>query len=130
MGLFSKSEDVTRQPARLVADLDALVADPVAFRFGGQTHVIQPITTLEFYRFLNAYYDAMETVKSSESKPAEVKKAVHGVIESVCKTITRSHIDAMTQPQLHALIKLIIDVVAGRTDPEEEKKKTLAQGLS
>jgi len=114
--------------AQVVSDLDALVAEPIAFRFKGRVHEIKPISTLELLKFTNAFA-ALQTLqgKSDTVTVAELVDAYAGVIASVCPTITREHVEDMTQAQVSALFQLVMDSVTGKAHVmpggEAEKKK-------
>lgn len=128
MSLFPFSKKETT-PAHIVSDLDALIAEPIAFRFQGRVHEIQPISTLELVRFTNAFAALSElNGKSDTISLAELIDAYTRVISAVCPTITRAHVEDMTQAQIAALFQLVMDSVVGKAhaepgQPEDSKKK-------
>ena len=122
-----------RQPREVVSDLDALVSEPIAFRFNGEIHEIKPVTTIELFSFTTAFAEIQEISSRGEQVTvSELVDAYARVISSVCPTITRAHVEDMTQPQVGALFQLVMDSVVGKAhaqpgvEPEDAKKKHLA----
>ena len=133
-GALVVSEPVKVKPQRavreVVSDLDALVAEPIAFRFAGEVHEIKPVSTLELLRFTNAFAQLQELNGRSDAiTVAELVDAYTSVISSVCPSITRDHVEDMTQAQVAALFQLVMDSVVGKAhaqpgvEPEGAKKK-------
>lgn len=119
-------------PATIVSDLDALIAEPIAFRFQGRVHEIQPISTLELVRFTNAWASLSElNGKSDAISVSDLVDAYTKVISAVCPSITRSHVEDMTQAQIAALFQLVMDSVVGKShvepDQTDDSKKKLRQ---
>ena len=110
----------------MVADLDALISDPVFFQSQGKTFKINPITTEEFLKVTSAF-SKIDTLKDKkEITHDELIYHYYRVIKSVCPDIKVKHLNEMTQAQLGALFNLVIDVVQGKHFPSE-KKKSLTQ---
>ncbi len=127
MGLF-KIRDVTRgaeKDARVIADLDALIAEPVAFRFHGKTHLIKPISTAEFLKFLEASAKIGEVLSNKASLAEDVIGAYHRLICSVCDTFTRKDVEQLTEAQSWALFRVIVETVKGKTYADDSKKKQI-----
>lgn len=126
MGLFNSKparQQAIQSTANVIADLDALVAERVAFRFKGQAHFIEPVTTKEFYQYVNASNQVLNVIRDPQATATQVIDAAHRVIASVCKTISREDVENMTQPQIGALLTLVVETVTGKS--QVEKKKTL-----
>ena len=70
MGLFKirDTSNGAEKDARVIADLDALIAKPVAFRFHGKTHLIKPVSTAEFLGFLEASVRIGEVIANKSAK--------------------------------------------------------------
>ncbi len=119
-----------RAKEEVVADLDAMIADPVAFRFQSKRHIIKPISTVEFLKYVRASVHVAETLKSDKASKEDVIDAAFDVIASVCDSMRRKDLEAMTQAQVGALLALISKCVTGEIyakAPEEDptlKKKT------
>jgi hypothetical protein len=109
-----------------IADLDAIVAEAVPFKFQGRVHFIKPITLREFLKFTQANADFHSRLIGEAKLTAdELAGEYEKVIQSVCDSITKKHILQMEQAQIAALYQLIIDTVTGqvKTGEESEKKK-------
>lgn len=124
-----KPQRVVRE---VVSDLDALVAEPIAFRFNGEVHEIKPVSTLELLSFTNAFAELQELNGRSDAiTVGELVDAYTSVISSVCPSITRDHVESMTQAQVAALFQLVMDSVVGKAHAQpgiagsEDAKKKL-----
>ena len=107
-----------------VADLDAIVADPVFFRYKGKIHELKPMSLEHFLKFSNAQAELMAGVKEDVKLTAQdLADRYLKVINSVCDTITRDDILEMEQVQVAALYQLVIDLVTGQVATEETVKK-------
>lgn len=126
MGLFRiRDTQDTKSGARVIADLDALIAEPVAFRFQGKTHLIKPISTAEFLKFLEASSRIGAVIANKTAKTDDVITAYHGLIMSVCDSFTRKDVEKLTEAQSWALFRVIIETVKGKPSDQEAKKKLL-----
>ena len=120
-----KLKSVQAEPVRnaiVISDLDAMVAEKIAFRLHGQTHYIDPISTLTYLKFVNALDKFFESMKSKESSAEEVIDTCTALMSTVCSSITRKDIETCEQSQLSALFNLVYDSVGGKT---QGKKKPL-----
>lgn len=107
-----------------VADLDAIVAEPVSFRFKGKIHTLKPFSLAEFLKFTNAQNDLLASFKDDVSlTPQALADRYHKVISSVCSSISVDDIMSMEQVQVAALYQLVIDMVTGQVDQGDGKKK-------
>lgn len=107
-----------------VTDLDAIVAEPVPFRFGGKIHFIKPVLLDEFLKFSNA--QATFSNKMNDDvllTPTGLAEQYHKVISSVCDTISLKDVLKMEQAQVAALYQLVLDAVTGQVDTGDGKKK-------
>jgi hypothetical protein len=115
--------------AQVVSDLDAMVAERVAFRLHGKVHYINPISVKEFFAYTNALVQiqALEKVDSVDAN--HVVDLYCALIQSVCQTVSRQDVKEMTQAQAGALIQLISDCVTGRAHAKnsDEKKNLKAK---
>lgn len=130
MGLFNirTKKQVDGPEAVIVSDLDAMVANPIAFRLHGKVHHLRPVTTKEFFAYSNALISLDRLKEDSKISDEEILDTYLRLIQAVCDTIDREDVRKMTHAQAGALIKLIIDHVTGRVhapEPatEEEQKK-------
>jgi hypothetical protein len=106
-----------------VADLDAIVADPVDFRFGGKIHTLNPFTVEDYLRYVNAKVSLETEIRSGAITADQLVQSYFKVISAVCTTITIADIKKMQQVQVAALYQLVIDMVTGQVDTGEDKKK-------
>jgi len=108
-----------------VADLDAIVSEPVVFRYKGKLHKLNPIRLDEFLKFTNAQSLMMSALNDDKAlTPRELAKRYHSVIKSVCDTMTVDDILGMEQVQVAALYQLVIDMVTGQVKVGETQKKS------
>jgi hypothetical protein len=106
-----------------VADLDAIVSDPVPFKFDGEIHVLKPFSVQDYLRYVNAKIQLETKITGGSITPDQLVESYHAVISAVCSTITIAHIRKMQQVQVAALYQLVIDMVTGQVDTGEDKKK-------
>ena len=108
----------------LVADLDQMVTDPVAFRWGGKIHYIKPISTEHFLRASEGI-TRVEILKRKEKVTAEeVIEAYAYLVEGVCDSIAKKDLYKMTSPQIAGLYQLINDCVAGKAYGEKKSPES------
>jgi hypothetical protein len=101
------------QSEEVVADLDAMIAEPIAFKFQGKRHIIKPVSTVEFLKYVKASVAVAEMMKNPKATKDEVIDATFDIVASVCDSFRRSHLEAMTQAQAGALLALISKCVTG-----------------
>lgn len=130
MGLFNlRTGKVLDGPeAAIVSDLDAMVANPIAFRLHGKVHYLKPVTVKEFFAYANALA-GLERLKSDEKLSDEqIVELYSQLIQSVCETVKADDVKLMTHAQATALLQLVIDHITGRAHApapkqDEQKKK-------
>jgi len=120
-----------QQPAKEfepIADLDAIISRPKAFKLFGRWRQIKPLTTEEFLRYINAVNRVMQLdSEASSSGPEAAEKALDACFEvfaSVCDDITREEVGRMALVQATNLFGLITESVTGKLS-EDEKKNLL-----
>jgi len=106
----------------VVADLDALISDDIAFRFGGKTYKIKPLEAGEAFIVWQNLSKLEGLTKRDEVTFTEVLDFYTDLFSSVCPEIKRSDVEQMSQPQCAALLQLILDTVTGRVFSESKKK--------
>ena len=77
------------QEAVVVSDLDALVDTPVAFKFQGETHVINPLTAGEFLQVYEAFAKMEILVNEKNITAQEGSKPKRNIFPSYVKTIPK-----------------------------------------
>lgn len=118
---FKPTRDDAKE-VEVVADLDALVNDEVAFKFNGKTYKIKPLETGEAFI---VWQNLSKLEKFEVGDLVEFKEVIDfyaDLFHSVCPEITRSDVEIMSQPQCAALLQLILDTVTGRVFTESKKK--------
>ncbi len=112
------------KPSEVIADLDALIADPVSFKMHGKTHTIKPVTTKEFMQFTNAYALFWEMKDKETVTPDELIDRYFDLISPICDSVKREDIANLTQAQVGALFNLVIEVVTAKAHVDTAQKKT------
>lgn len=107
----------------LIADLDLLVEESINFKLHGKTHSINAISTIDFLKFSSKLSALNDTFVKENLSGEELISSYFDLIFSVCNTVTLSDVEKCTQPQIAALLNLIIQKVTGKLT--EDKKKTL-----
>lgn len=110
--------------APVIADLDAILADPVYFKWDGKNHAIKPMSTKQYLRVLDKYSDLF-SMNKAESKPTEEElQNGFGDLFSMCiDTIGRKEVARMTPVQVGAIMQLIIEAITGKAQADTVKKK-------
>lgn len=120
----------TRQKhtADLVADLDAMVSEAIAFKLHGKQHIVKPISLEEFLKYTNAYSQIWNSTDEKKKLTNEqFIEMYHQLFSSVCDTITIDDIKRMSQAQVGALFQLISDTVTGKAHVDQKKTLLRAQ---
>lgn len=114
-----------KQPDGPIVDLDAIIAEPVPFRFRGKIHVLEPIDLESFLKFTSAQAELMRTLNDKENPLGadEFAQKMHRLYSSVCKTLTLQDVQKMEQSQVAALYQLVLDLTTGQVDKGDGKKK-------
>ena len=119
MKLFSIKD--ARPEPEVVSDLDALISDPVAFRFKGKAHVIKAISVQEFLKTSEALARMNTLLEAKTVGFEEIVDSYYELIHAVCDTIHREDVLKMTQAQVSALISLVIKAVTGEAQIDKKK---------
>lgn len=128
MGLFS-IKPVRQQHVEVVQDLDQLIAEPIAFKLFGKTHLIEPLKTKEYLAVYDAWMNWDLILKRAKSDQpvttGELNDGYFNIFSSVCKTITFPMVEEMTLHQKAALFALVLKTFMGETHtlPEITEKK-------
>lgn len=121
------------KPVKVISDLDALISQPIGFKYLGKDHIIEPMTTENYIEVCQGLYDMDIVARRKEDDPEFEKDAIYAAyfrfIHSVCKTITLEDLKKAKIAQLHALIALIIKHVKGETSPDMIEKPSSPEDL-
>jgi hypothetical protein len=125
MGLFNlrTGKPVDGPEATIVSDLDAMVANPIAFRLHGKVHHLNPVTVKEFFAYSNALLSIQTLQSKSDLSDEEIVDLYAKLIQSVCTSITKDDVKNLTHAQATALLNLIIEHITGRAHVSEDEKK-------
>jgi hypothetical protein len=119
---FMPTRRASEVSENFIADLDALVNEPVYFKVLGKVHKIEPISSETFLRFTNGYHKIMGLNDRKDLTPDDVIDAYYQIFNSVCKTITRKDVENMKQVQIGGVFQVIVDAVTGKIFSPEKKK--------
>lgn len=124
MKLWPARTNQKKSDVEVVTDLDAMLSEPVPFRFNKKVHYLKPVELGAFLKFTNARIALTEEKKDgSPLTKDELVKRYHDVISSVCDSISYEDIYHMSQTQVAALYQLVIDMITGQVDLGDGKKK-------
>lgn len=122
-----------KKPIQIITDLDALISEPIGFRFAGEDYEIKPVDTESFMKVANALGNIQEILRQraegQEVSDEQVYRAYLRFTEPLCPGITLKTLKSMAIPQIHALINLITRHLQGQTAElmqaqDVEKKKS------
>jgi hypothetical protein len=115
-GMFSGGKSQSRSlNTNIVADLDAILVEPVCFVLHGSEHIIRPLTTEQFFRLTSEYTKLLEIQRSDKIDTSDLIDKYYGFVSTVCDSVSRKDIENMTQQQVGALLNLIIGILTGET---------------
>jgi hypothetical protein len=124
MNIFNLRTGRKKEEINVVSDLDAMIADPVPFRYLGRVHKIKPISVLEFYKYTNALANLMALKDRKDATSEDMLDAYFNLFKSVCDTITHKDIESMSTAQIAALFKLTVDSITGAAQATNEVANT------
>lgn len=119
MGLFALKEPVKQLDAEVICDLDSIIEKRAVCTLNGKQHYVEPVTNARFIEF------SMKLAEIAKIKddPKKVLGIFQEMISSMCPTISKDEINALTQAQSIMLYAAITDKVMGRSPMSEEEKK-------
>jgi hypothetical protein len=116
------------QGIEVITDLDAILTRTIAFQLNGKMYKVPPLTVERFTMAVNglAMIDQLRLRDSEEKKISEKEllDAYEVVFSSVCPSIKRRDIEAMSQQQVAALFNTILAQIMGQKRFDSEKKST------
>jgi len=110
--------------SELIADLDAMIAEPIAFRLHGKNHEILPISTKDFLKFSIEYEKIFGDKNKGGMTPEQVVERCYRMFKTLIPTISKNDIDNMNQAQVGALFSLVVDMVTGKAHVSDPKDYT------
>jgi hypothetical protein len=128
---FRTGREINPENRIVIADLDALMADSVWFKWEGRLHEIRPMNLKSFMRVMNKYADLLNGKTKSDTTTEELYTLYGHFFSEVCPTIGPAEVAKMSVPQVAALFNYVVNTITGKAQAEDaEKKKNLTQSQS
>lgn len=123
-------EELTPKDYTIVADLDAFIEEPVAFKFGGKMYEILPVDTKAFMkvsRELDRIRKFLESrAEGKDITDEQIADSYFSFFSPLCPELKRDDVGKMTVAQLHALLQLFIRHLTGQElDPVKKKHQMI-----
>jgi hypothetical protein len=119
---------LTPKDYTIVADLDAIIAEPMAFKLGGKAYEIIPVKVEDFVklaRSLDQIRKLLEERKEGKDITDDhVTEAYFSFFSPLCPQLTLSDVRKMNVVQLHALLQLFIRHFTGQDITLKKKLPT------
>ena len=116
--------------ARGIADLDAMLVEPVGFKLLGRDHVMRPLSVEQFFRVTTKWAE-LEAIRADKEINVEaLLDKYHEIISAAVPTVKREDMDKMSMQQIGAVLQLVVETVTGKIFATEEKKTLLSTRLS
>lgn len=123
----ARQNAVSSNSTPLIADLDAMLVEPVAIKVLGKNHIIAPITNEQFFLIVKAWQE-LDDVKRETKSPdvAVMLDKYHKVITIALPKLARKDMDQMSVQQIGALLQIVVGTVTGETYGEKKTLKNIA----
>lgn len=119
--MFAKNKNRSQiSPSKIVADLDAIKAEPVLFVLHGKEFLIVPMDVVTFMSMLDEYMNLMDLKKLDSVTPEQLVENYFKCFSKVIPDLTKKDISDMTQQQCAALYELVMDTITGRVFTEKK----------
>jgi hypothetical protein len=112
----------TAAQSRPIADLDAMLVEPVGFRLLGRDHVINPISVEQFFLVTTKWAELDMLKAKKDVAISEVLDKYFEIISSVVDTISRDDLNQMSMQQIGGALQLVVETVTGKVFAEDQKK--------
>jgi hypothetical protein len=128
---MTRSADLPNTPqedaAVLVADLDKILTDTVAFRLHGVTRYIKPVSAETFFRYAESIARLGQLRRENLADQTKFAKALYEITRHVVDPITYEDIERCSLAQQAGLYSTVLDCVSGRQSaaPNGNEKKKL-----
>lgn len=107
-----------------IADLDAMLVQPIEFRLLGRDHVINPISVEQFFLVTTKWAD-LDELKAVKDIPVEVVlDKYYEIISSVVDSISREDLNQMSMQQIGGALQLVVETVTGKAFVDQKKTLT------
>lgn len=121
--MFERFKNKNKE-VEMIADLDAILVEPVSIKLHGQTHILNPLSVEQVLVFSNKYTVFNDVLTKEKPDADKIINGYFDLIHSVIPTITKEDIEKADQKQLGSLFGLIVRTFTGEIFTE---KKTLKQ---
>lgn len=111
----------------VIADLDAMLVEPVAFKLHGKEHIIKPITFEQHLRITQGFNEFNAMLGKPGLKPDDIVDGYLKLVQVAVPTMTKEDVEQAEQSQLASVFSLIVRSYTGELFADQEKKKTLKQ---
>lgn len=119
----AKKQLSTLGVGKIVADLDAIKAEPVGFYLHGKLYVIRPMSLEKFLESIDSYMSLLSLKEKKEITPEELIEKYYNTFSHMIPDLTKEDISNMEQQQVAALYELCMDTITGKVFAPTEKKK-------
>lgn len=107
----------------VVTDLDAILSRTVGVRFSGRVYRIPPLSFEDFLKATNALAGLDLLAKEKVVSIEQIRQAYVSLFEICCPEILKSEkFSELTNQQMAALYKTILDQLVGKAEMESQKK--------
>lgn len=136
MNLVAWARDLSKkkgiEPPRLVLDLDAVMTETLEFQIQGERHQIAPVSTSQFVEVVEAFSVLDALIKKNQVTADEMIEAYTRCFSTLSPSITRKHVEGMTQKQCGMLWQLMLDCVTGKAYTQDTlvKKKVETEAVA
>ncbi len=105
-------------------DLDAMLTERVAFKVLGKIHVLEPLSTEKFYKFVKSI-SVINSLKENSVTAEEFINVYADILEPIIPTLTKKDIRKLTVQQANGIFNFVIETVLGKQHLTDNEKKTL-----
>lgn len=123
-----KQRNKPAKTPEVIADLDAILVEPVAFTLHGKNHTVAPISTEQSFRLANKLNEFQELMKKEGLNADTVISGYWELVQIAAPSLTRKDIEDATERQLSSLFSFIVRAYTGELF--SEKKKTVTEKIS
>lgn len=125
--VFKKKGVGPQTDAKLLADIDAILNQPVSFKLRGKIYVIRPLTVEQFLECSKVIEQLAALDKKTDLTPEYVIGLYDLLLKSVGVKISKKELELLTSQQLVGIFNLVAETITGKAFVE---KKTLTKTQS
>ncbi len=117
----SKRNQTEISPMKIVADLDAIKAEPVGFYLHDKLFTIDPMDVITFMSMLDEYMNLMDLQKLKSVTADELVEKYFNCFSKAIPKLKKDDVRNMSQQQCAALYELVMDTITGKVFTEKKK---------